>query len=450
MAKKPRKGSVDHEKKAHRGYDYTLHACDWQVMQQMNRHSGGYRFAYNRMLSDINAEYMACKEGKGTKPDVSMTGMRLRWQALRNNKAYPWLKELASHTIRESAYDLGQAWENYFAGRAEKPKKKECRGPRRRTSFTMRDGFKIEKVKREGRKLIVRLSKIGWVVLTRKGGTPHPDGIAKEITFRFVNGKWKAIIQYEIEAPQTTRNGRSLGLDRNCGQHATAMVDEQDVEITGDKAQVVSEKIATKLHEYLHKKDIKHPNQEKDERALKRHQRKAKRQKKGSKRWWDTQDSIARIQKRIVDRVKDQNHKLSRWIADMVETVYAEDLKPKNMTASARGTIENPGKNVKQKAGLNAAILIMAWAMLLQMLEYKCTTVIPVQAPYTSQRCSRCKHVDKANRPLQAVFRCMKCNHADHADINAAINILLLGLELTHGDRSANLPRLIADHMKRE
>ena len=131
----------------------------------------------------------------------------------------------------------------------------------------------------------------------------------------------------------------------------------------------------------------------------------------------------------------------------MVETVYVEDLKPKNMTASARGTIENPGRNVKQKAGLNAAILIMAWSGLLQMLEHKCTTVIPVPAHYTSQQCSRCKHVDKANRPLQAVFRCMKCHHAD---LNAAINILLRGLELTYADRSANLPRLIADHMNRE
>ena len=450
MAKKPRKGTADRETKAYRGYDYTLHACDWQVMRQMNCHSGAYRFAYNRMLRDIHAEYMDYKEGEGDKPDVSMTGMRLRWQALRNNKEYPWLKELASHTIRESAYDLGQAWENYFAGRAEKPKEKKNRGPRRRTSFTMRDGFEIEKVKREGRKLIVRLSKIGWVVLTRRGGIPHPDGFPKEITFRFVNGKWKAIIQYEIEPPQTTRNGRSLGLDRNCGQHGTAMVEEEDVQVTDNEIQVTAEEIATKLHEYLHNKQKKHPNQLKDECAIKRHQRKAKRQKKGSKRWWDTQDTITRARKRIADRVKDQNHKLSRWIADKVETVCVEDMKPKNMTASARGTIENPGKNVKQKAGLNAAILIMAWAGLLRMLEYKCTTVIPVPAHYTSQLCSRCGHVDKANRPLQAVFRCVKCNHADHADLNAAINILLRGLELMHADRSANPPGLIADHRNRE
>ena len=450
MATKPRKGSVDREEKAYRGYDYTLHACDWQVMEQMNRHSGACRFAYNRMLRDIHAEHIAYKEGKDTKPDVSMTGMRLRWQSLRNNKEYPWLKELASHTIRESAYDLGQAWENYFAGRAEKPKKKEYPGKRRRTSFTMRDGFEIEKVKREGRKLIVRLSRIGWVVLTRRGGTPHLEGIPKEITFRFVNGKWKAVIQYEIEPPQTTRNGRSLGLDRNCGQHGTAMVDADDVEVVENKARVIAEKIATKLHDYLHKKDKKHPNQEKDERDLKRHQRKAKRQTEGSKRWRDTKDTIARIKRRIANRVKDENHKLSRWIADMVEIVYVEDLKPKNMTASARGTIKNPGKNVKQKAGLNAAILIMAWSDLLHMLEYKCTAVIPVSAHYTSQLCSRCGHVDKANRPLQAVFRCVKCHHADHADLNAAINILLRGLELTHVDRSANPPGLIADHMNRE
>ena len=174
MAKKPRKGSVDRGTKAYSGYDYTLHACDWQVMRQINCHSGGYRFVHNKMLRDIHAEYIAYKEGKGDKPDVSMTGMRLRWQVLRNNEAYPWLKELASHTIRESAYDLGQAWENYFAGRAEKPKKKEYPGKRRRTSFTLRDQFEIKKVKRGGRKLIVRLPKIGLVVLTPARGNPAP------------------------------------------------------------------------------------------------------------------------------------------------------------------------------------------------------------------------------------------------------------------------------------
>ena len=222
------------------------------------------------------------------------------------------------------------------------------------------------------------------------------------------------------------------------------MVDEEDVD---DRAQVAAEKIATKLYEYFHKKDKKHPNQVKDERTLKRRQRKEKRQTKGLKCWRDTQDTIARIKRRIASRVKDKNHKLSRWIADMVETVYVEDLKPKNMTASARGTIENPGRNVKQKAGLNAVILIMAWSDLLRMLENKCTAVIPVSAHHTSQLCSRCGHVDKANRPFQAVFRCVKCNHAD---LNAAINILLRGLKLTHTDRSANPPGLIADHMKRE
>ena len=149
-------------------------------------------------------------------------------------------------------------------------------------------------------------------MLTRRGGTPHPDGTPKEITCKFVNGKWKAVIQYEIDPTPTTRNGRSLGLDRNCGQHGTAMVDEEDVEVVDENVQVAAEKIATKLYEYLHKKDKKHPNQVKDERDLKRHQRKEKRQKKGSKHWWDIHETIVRIKRRIANRVKDRNHKLSR------------------------------------------------------------------------------------------------------------------------------------------
>ena len=46
-----------------------------------------------------------------------------------------------------------------------------------------------------------------------------------------------------------------------------------------------------------------------------------------------------------------------------------------------------------------------------------------VKSAYSSQACSRCYHVDRANRPDQQTFCCQVCGYQANADLNAAINI---------------------------
>jgi transposase len=46
-----------------------------------------------------------------------------------------------------------------------------------------------------------------------------------------------------------------------------------------------------------------------------------------------------------------------------------------------------------------------------------------VKSAYTSQECSVCHYVDRANRPDQQTFCCQVCGYQAHADLNAAINI---------------------------
>jgi putative transposase len=98
------------------------------------------------------------------------------------------------------------------------------------------------------------------------------------------------------------------------------------------------------------------------------------------------------------------------------------------MSRSAKGTVEAPGKRVRQKAGLNRGILDQAWGEFARQLEYKAQAVggavVYVNPAYSSQGCNVCGHVDKANRKTQASFLCMACGHAEHADIHAAKNIL--------------------------
>lgn len=105
--------------------------------------------------------------------------------------------------------------------------------------------------------------------------------------------------------------------------------------------------------------------------------------------------------------------------------MVVEDLNTKDMTASAKGTVEQPGRNIKQKAGFNRSILASGWGGLELKLAYKAGEVVKVNPAYTSQTCSRWGHVHQANRPSQAVFRCRACGFQVNADPNAAINILV-------------------------
>jgi putative transposase len=134
----------------------------------------------------------------------------------------------------------------------------------------------------------------------------------------------------------------------------------------------------------------------------------------------------------ITGRVRNRRADFCAQTANVLTTANAvvvlEDLRTKNMTASAAGTIEHPGRNVRAKTGLNRAILDKGWHMLELALRNAArttaTTITLVAAAYTSQTCNDCKHVDPKSRESQASFRCTACGHVAHADVNAAKNIL--------------------------
>jgi putative transposase len=115
---------------------------------------------------------------------------------------------------------------------------------------------------------------------------------------------------------------------------------------------------------------------------------------------------------------------VSTDLARRFDLIRVEDLKTSNMTRSAKGTAENPGRNVRAKAGLNRGILGSGWGLLVRRLQDKAPgRVEKVNPALTSQRCSACGQVDRDSRESQAVFRCTACGFACNADLNAAKNI---------------------------
>ena len=152
-----------------------------------------------------------------------------------------------------------------------------------------------------------------------------------------------------------------------------------------------------------------------------------------SKGYLKTLTQLRKVEQKRQDSMNGHQHRVSHQLVRDHKIICIEDTKTANMTRSAKGTTEEPGKNVKQKAGLNRSILAQGWYGTRTKIEYKADwyrrQFVAVPAHYTSQRCSACGHVAAGNRPSQSVFRCTNCDHEANADINAAENIRRQGVE---------------------
>lgn len=151
----------------------------------------------------------------------------------------------------------------------------------------------------------------------------------------------------------------------------------------------------------------------------------------GRKRQTKARRHAAKIAAKAARKRLHWQHVTTSRIARRFGTAVLEDLRIRNMSASAKGTVEAPGKNVAQKSGLNRSILSAAWYRFELLLTYKLAflggKVVTVDPRYTSVTCPECGSRDKGNRENQAKFLCLSCGHEDHADINAARNILAAG-----------------------
>ena len=170
----------------------------------------------------------------------------------------------------------------------------------------------------------------------------------------------------------------------------------------------------------------------KHQERLAREQRKLAHKKNGSNKCKKQKQRISSLNHHICNVRSDFLHKLSTQISENQARVYVEGLQIRNMSASAKGMIDSPGRGVRAKSGLNKSILDQGWYEFRRQLGYKLYwkggELVEVDYRHTSQRCSRCGYTARENRPEQALFSCQVCGHQENADVNAARNILTAGL----------------------
>ena len=166
-------------------------------------------------------------------------------------------------------------------------------------------------------------------------------------------------------------------------------------------------------------------------RKLRVLQRRMARRRKGSGRRRKARAALARTHARHRTKRRNEAHRITTALIRRYGIIAFEALRVDAMARSAKGTVEQPGKNVRAKSSLNRSILEQRWGIIRDMLEYKgCAqgrTLVAVDPAYTSQACSRCGHIDAAARQGKR-YACSACGLLIDADLNASRTILMRGL----------------------
>ena len=290
--------------------------------------------------------------------------------------------------------DLEKAFGNFFKGRAGYP------SPRKKgINDTFRfQGREVELKKLNRKWSAVRLPKIGWVKLR---ATRPVRGTVKNVTVSSDALGWHVSFACAVEHIVPANICPSVGIDRGIANTLALS--------NGERVSVPASLEAL-------------------ERRCRYAQRRLTRRKNGSKRRLAAIRRAGRLCAKRARIRRDWQHKTALDLSRRFGTVVLEHLRIKHMTASARGTVDEPGRLVRQKAGLNRSILNQGWfgfeTILAYKLEERGGSLLKVHPAYTSQTCSECGAVDTESRKSQASFHCRYCGFSANADHNAAINIL--------------------------
>jgi putative transposase len=307
-----------------------------------------------------------------------------------------------------------RAWQNCWDGRAEAPNFKGRF--RSRMAIDIPQGRDLQIVRLNRRWGRMWAPKIGFVLFRWTKDLPvgkRADKLNKVTGARLVkeaNG-WHVVFRVQREVPEPEpHTGPTVGIDRGIAK-PLALSDgtfrEHRPRVTKGEAE--------RLRRL--------------EKASARKRRARKKGEKTSKRLARCYDQIAQLRAKAKRRAADWQHKTTTGIAETFSRAGAEDLAITNMVKSAKGTVDNPGTRVRQKAGLNRSIAGEAWGRTVTLLEYKMADrggiVVKVPAPNTSRRCSACGFITPGSRETQAKFACKNpdCGYIDNADTNAARNI---------------------------
>jgi len=337
------------------------------------------RWLYNYMLAYRRDAWEERQESVRLYDTVNMI------PALKQER--PSLSKVYSQVLQQSLQRLELAFQAFF--RRLKENKDEVGYPRfkgygRYDSLTYPqygNGARLD-----GNTLV--LSKVGSVTIHLHRPV---DGTIKTVTItRSATGKWYACLSVELEARYQSPSHQNIGIDVGLETFATLS--------NGEK--------------------ITNPRFfRRDEKDVKRAQRRLSAEEKGTPERTKRRTVVARIHERIANRRRDFAHQVSRKLVNRFDMIAFEDLAITRML---------------KNHCLAKSIADAAWNQVIQYTTYKAAeagrVVVLVDPRGTSQRCSSCGTVVKKALSVR-VHDCPACGLMLDRDQNAAINILALGLQ---------------------
>ena len=369
-------------------YKYELQP-NGEQQRNMCRFAGSCRFVFNKALALQKERY---EQGEKKLGYAGLCKLLTEW---RNSTETAWLADAPVHPLQQTLKDLERAYTNFFAKRADFPRFKK-KG--QSDSFRYPDPKQIRQDQANSR---LFLPKLGWL---RYRNSRKALGTVKNITVSQSCGKWFVSIQTEREVDIPAHQGDAIGVDMGIARFATLSDGSFYAPLNSFK---------------------------RHETALRKAQQAMSRKTKFSNNWKQAKAKVQRMHSRIGNARRDYLHKTSTAISQNHAMVCIEDLQVRNLSKSAAGNTEKPGKQVQAKSGLNKSILDQGWFEFRRQLDYKLAWkgghLIAVPPRNTSRTCPCCGHVSADNRQTQARFACVECGFEENADVVGAINVLRAG-----------------------
>jgi putative transposase len=339
------------------------------------RASGVARFAYNWALVHWKRQYEAWKSDPSL-PKPSQQSLRRQLNAIKREQ-FPWMLEVTKCAPQMAIIQLGQAFQNFFAGRARYPQFRK-KGVHDRFTLT-NDQFSIDGCR-------IRIPNLGWV---RMREPLRFAGKLMSATVSRVADRW--FVSITVDAPGTSHlpqaeNQGAVGVDLGVSALATLSTGEA---IPGPKA-----------HTTLLAR-------------LKRLSRSLSRKQKGSANRKKARARLAKLHARIANIRADALHKLTTDLSRRFHTIGIEDL-------NVRGMVKN--------RHLARSIMDMSFFEFRRQLEYKAAMrggeiVVADRFFASSKTCSACRHkLDDLPLSLRQ-WKCPDCGAVHDRDVNAAINL---------------------------
>ncbi len=375
------------------------------------RYFAACRYVYNIALEVKIYAYRA--------HGVNVSEYDLVKQLQEAKKENEWLKEFAAQTLNYEMTCLDLAYKAFFRTKKGFPKFKS-KYDKQSCTFLQNSFIPDDQH--------IDLPKVGLV----KGSIHRKfDGVVKRITIsKSGSGKFyaSAIVEMADNSLQMPITGKSVGVDMGVRNLVSVAdnISQNDVRIgnviNAGKSDGMRERLEhiqrriRRVQRHLSRK-TEHRKRDKSERS--------KRQEKCRIRLARLKEKEAFIRSNLL-------HEISCGLTNQYDTICIEDLAVKNMSRTAKGTVEEPGKNVKAKQGLNRVIVNSGLAMLRTQIEYKAAqkgrrVVVVDRWEPSSKNCSNCC-AKNTKLGAKTKWTCSTCGTDHDRDLNAAKNILVAGL----------------------